>query len=586
MIKTISGILCILLCPLVTVWAADDVTVSLHLDRSEATLADTVRMEIRVSGTRKSDAPPMLKGLQSFMVSKGGTASRMEIINNEVNASIDYTYFIQAKKPGEFTIGPVSVDIDGKIFESDTQTLVVRAASQPGGTDAGPVFVQASVSSQDIYVDEQAIYTLKLYYRVNVGNLSLGLPEMEYVTIQQLGRPLEYQSTVKGRTYQVLEIRHILTVSKPGVFSIDPSRLKMTVRQPGASSVFDNFFSDSFSGFSSSRPLTLATEPMDLQVNALPREGKPADFTGLVGTFQMTSTLEPATLKAGESATLTVQVNGQGTVNRIPDLDLPEMDFVRTYSDQPMLTSGQNRQGTQGTKIMKWALVPEKAGEYSLPALSLSYFNPQTKMYQVLTTPPHKLLVSPGDSEKNVASLPPRADTRDNAPGAVKKEIQQLGQDILPNHTDAMDLSVPFRTLARGWIFWLVLVGPPGMYLLLLGVMRMRRLSPERLAQSRSKRAFSVLKKQCRKKETAYEDLIPAFKNYLNDRCGLSLGTLTADDAQRILQDQGANAETANHMRALIQQIETAVYAGKHLNDIDATPRLLDLVRTLEKELP
>ena len=139
-------------------------------------------------------------------------------------------------------------------------------------------------------------------------------------------------------------------VSKPGAFTINPSRLKMTVRQPGSRSLFDNFFNDTFSGFSSSRPLTLTTDPIDLHVNALPRAGKPTDFTGLVGTFQMTSTLEPASLKAGESATLTIQVKGRGTVNRIPDLDLPEMDFARTYSDQPVLETGQSRQGISRDK--------------------------------------------------------------------------------------------------------------------------------------------------------------------------------------------------------------------------------------------
>jgi len=217
--------------------------------------------------------------------------------------------------------------------------------------------------------------------------------------------------------------------------------------------------------------------------------------------------------------------------------------------------------------------------------LSLSYFDPQTKMYQVLTTPAHKLTVSPGDSEKSVATLNPLADTNGNAAGTVKKEIQQLGQDILPIHTDAMNLSVPFRSLARGWIFWLVLMGPLGMYLMLLAAMRMQRLSPERLAQSRSKKAFGALRKQCRKEETGNEDLIQAFKDYLNDRCGLDLGTLTADDAERILQDQGVAAVTANHMRSLIQQLETAVYAGNNFNNIDASRKLLDLVKILEKEL-
>ncbi len=101
--------LCFLLLPLFTVWAADDVTVTLGLDRVEATLADTVRMEIRVSGSRKSDAPPVLQGLESFLVTTGGTSSRVEIINGKVTSGVDYTYFIQPKKTGTFKIGPIRV---------------------------------------------------------------------------------------------------------------------------------------------------------------------------------------------------------------------------------------------------------------------------------------------------------------------------------------------------------------------------------------------------------------------------------------------------------------------------------------------
>jgi hypothetical protein len=584
MIKAITASLCILLLPLFTVLAADDVTVSLRLDRTEASLSDTLRMEIRVSGSRKSDQQPDLNGLKSFLVTNGGTSSRVEIINGKVNAGVDYTYFIQPRKAGKFEIGPIRVTIDGKAFESNTQSLVVRAALQSDSPDRGPVFAQADVSSQEVYVDEQAIYTLKLYYRVNVGNLSLSLPEMQYVSFQQLGRPLEYQATYADRTYQVLEIRHALMVSKPGAFTINPARLKMTVRQSGSNSLFDNFFNDAFSGRSSNRPLTLTTDPMGLHVNALPGAGKPTDFTGLVGTFQMTSTLEPASLKAGESATLTIQVEGQGTVNRIPDLDLPVMDFARTYSDQPVLETGQSRQGLLGTKTMKWALVPENAGEFKVPSLSLSFFNPQTKKYHVLATPMHHLSVLPGESEKGsgLALLPGISNTTD---GTIKKEIQQLGQDILPIHTDSMNLSVPFRFLSRGLIFWLMLVGPLSMYLVLLIGLRMQRLSPERLAQARSKKAFSAIKKRCQKDQTSYEDLINTFKAYLNDRCGLSIGTLTAHDTERILQDQGVSAETAKSMHSLVQRFETALYAGNNFNDAEATGDLLGLVKRLEKEI-
>jgi len=584
MIKAITASLCILLLPLFTVLAADDVTVTLRLDRTEASLSDTIRMEIRVSGSRKSDQQPDLNGLKSFLVTNGGTASRVEIINGKINSGVDYTYFIQPQKAGKFKIGPIRITIDGKAFESNTQSLVVRSASQTDGQDRSPVFVQASISSQDLFVDEQVIYTLKLFYRVNIGNLSLSLPEMQYISFQQLGRPLEYQATYADRTYQVLEIRHALMVSKPGAFTINPARLKMTVRQSGSNTLFDNFFNDAFSRRSSSRPLTLTTDPIGLHVNALPEAGKPTDFTGLVGTFQMTSTLEPASLKAGESATLTIQVEGQGTVNRIPDLDLPSMEFARTYSDQPVLETGQSRQGLLGTKTMKWALVPENAGDFKVPSLSISFFNPQTKKYHVLTTPMHPLSALPGEPEKgsSLTLLPGSGNTTD---GTIKKEIQQLGQDILPIHTDSMDLSVPFRSLSRGWLLWLMLVGPLSIYLVFLIGLRIQHLSPERLAQARSKKAFRSLKKRCQKDPTSYEDLINAFKEYLNDRCGLAIGTLTADDTERILRDQGVNTETAKSMHVLVQRFETALYAGNNFNDTEATDNLLGLVKRLEKEI-
>ena len=113
----------------------------------------------------------------------------------------------------------------------------------------------------------------------------------------------------------------------------------------------------------------------------------------------------------------------------------------------------------------------------------------------------------------------------------------------------------------------------------------MQRLTPERLAQSRAKKAFSILRRRCQKDPMGTTDLIAAFKDYLNDRCGLSMGTLTADDAERILADHGVNAETAKKMHSLVEQFETAVYAGNTYNDTEAVGKLLDLVKRIEKDM-
>ena len=68
---------------------------------------------------------------------------------------------------------------------------------------------------------------------------------------------------------------------------------------------------------------------------------------------------------------------------------------------------------------MKWALVPEIAGEYTVPPLSLSFFNPETKKYHVLNTPPHALSALPDESEKSIAVLNSLPDTSNNGEGTL-----------------------------------------------------------------------------------------------------------------------------------------------------------------------
>ena len=109
--------------------------------------------------------------------------------------------------------------------------------------------------------------------------------------------------------------------------------------------------------------------------------------------------------------------------------------------------------------------------------------------------PPHMIYRFYPANRKTVSLvLNSLSDTSNTAAGTLKKEIQQLGEDILPIHTDAVDLTLPFASLSKGWLFWLALVGPLSLYLMLLVALRVQRLSPERLAQSRTKKAFSTFK--------------------------------------------------------------------------------------------
>ena len=140
---------------LLSIWyptlSAADVEVTLRVDREEATLVDTIRMEVGVSGSRNSDTEPVLHGLDYFLVRRGGTSSRIEIINGKVNAGLTYTYFIQPQKTGTFEIGPAEINVDGQTSESNRVKLVVKASAKPSGADRGPVFIEAQKQVSAIF---------------------------------------------------------------------------------------------------------------------------------------------------------------------------------------------------------------------------------------------------------------------------------------------------------------------------------------------------------------------------------------------------------------------------------------------------
>ncbi len=564
-----------------------DVSITMKLDRSEATLVDSVRMVVSLSGTRSSDSEPVVHGLEDFTVSQGGRSSRVEIINGKVNAGIDYAYFIQPKKTGTFNIGPAEVTVEGKTFRSNTATLTVVKAPQLSGVDRGPLFLSASVSSYKAYLEEQVIYTLKLYRLAKVKDISLHLPETEHLAFKQLGKPVEYQSVYDGRAYQVLEVRYALVPSGEGEYMIGPAKMDMTVFQPGRRSrrsLFDDpFFDDPFFSSSRGRSMTLTSEPLALNVLPLPEEGRPAGFSGLVGTFQIESRLEPSEVRAGESTTMTVLLKGRGNINRIPDLKAPPLTHTKVYADQPILRAEPDAEGLAGSKTMKWALVPEKEGRYQIPRLSVSFFDTMTDQYRVIKTPALTLSVLPGEARQVQAFADSAKGKRPEGP--ARRAVKELGRDIMPVHTSVKDLTPGFRVRPWSAFFWLVLIAPLLVYVATFLGLRFRRNSDRSVAAVKAKKAARRLIRRCRHEGLSSNDLGLAVRDYLNERFGLTLGSLTPDEAAQILKSKDVSLDTSQKLQAILQGLEDAVYTGKGDEPYDIGEDIPRLINRIEKEV-
>jgi hypothetical protein len=558
------------------------VSVGLSLDRTEATRVDSVRVTVRVSGSRKTQADPVVKGLENFIVRQGGTSSRVEIINGKVTSGIDYTYYLQAKKEGTYKIGPAEVQIDGKSFLSQSHTLKVKkpAASEDS---RGNLFLTAEISANEVYVEEQTRYVLKLYSRTGIRDISLNLPEPEHLKLNQLGKPRNYQTVYNGREYEVLEVRYAVVSSNEGSYIIGPASMNMTVFETGnhrRRSVFD----DPFFSFSAGRPISVASDPVNMSVHPLPAAGKPIGFSGLVGQFTMESDLDPGTVTAGESATLTVRVRGQGNVQRIPDLTITELKDAKTYADQPVLNVKQAETGLQGEKTMKWALVPETKGRLEIPQMKLSFFNPKAKTYETLTTPLHILSVRSPDREQTVAAGP-APEPEGISVKIDKKEIEALGRDILPIHMSMKNLTAPSRIFTNRVFIFGMLLGPIFLYMVAFFTLKIRRQKADTQAATRSKKAARKFYRQCSEKGLSHQDLMDALRNYLNNRFSLSIGVLTSDEAAGMMRSMKVDPDIIETLRSMVQLLENAVYTGNGHLKTDQAHAFLDLVKDIEKEI-
>ncbi|MBW2047675.1 MAG: protein BatD [Deltaproteobacteria bacterium] len=553
------------------------VSVVLSLDREEATLSDPVRMEIKVSGTRSCDSPPVVKGLDSFQVSPGGSSSRVEIVNGAITSGVDFIYHIQPSETGSFVIGPARVEVDGKVLESNTLTLKVVKSRSEGSRKGASIFLVAGLSSEKAYVEEQVVYTLKLFLKPRVSDISLQLPEQDHLVFRQLADPKEYQGVYHGTRYRVIEVPYGLMALKPGDYTISPSRMGMTVYDGGR--VRRGFFDDPF--FRMGRPVTIVSEPLELKVIPLPEKGKPEGFSGLVGAFTIEASLRPAKIRVGESATLTVQIRGRGNVNRIPDLKIPDLEHVKIYADEPVLESGKDSRGLIALKTMKWALVPQVQGDYEIPSLALSFFDPRARRYRTVRTRALPLAVIPGKGEMIMVEAETGRQGGADRPG--KQGVEVLGHDILPLHTSVRDLWAGTPVLSRGPILALILLLPPLFYLSTFLGLRLKRRSVRVLPAQRAKRAAANLIRHCRRGEEDPDGLILAIRDYFNDRFGLALASITPDEAARILLSEGVDGDLANRLRQVLTGLENRIYTGQTMGTGGLTRDLPGIIKEIER---
>lgn len=569
-----------------SVASADTASLTITVDKEIATLEDVINLTISVAG---NGGEPSLPALQSFESIRQGSTSRVQIINGQMSAHVDYSYLLYPKQEGVFIIGPATLDYKGSKITSNTVTITVRkAVGRPAETSDKELFVTAEVDNTNPYVNQQIIYTLKFYRRIRVANARLAeSPSFEGCIVVPLEKQKEYQTVINGHQFIVSEIKQALFPAQAGELTISPSTLQcdVVVKRQRRGGVFnDPFFDDSFFGVAQTESKILRTSPLEILVKPLPEEGKPFDYTNLVGNFRATSEISKQKLEVGESATFTLTLTGTGNLKGFLDIKLENLNGFKVYDDKPSFEQHVIGEQVGGTLIIKKALVPLQEGTLQIPAIAVCYFNPQSGRYETARTQPHTLEVLPAQEKEKLQ-------VAESAPsGVVRQEIKVIGKDILPIHT-SVEVLTPVNLILFSWVNALLILFPIISFSCFY-ILKYRKeksatesgLIRRRTAFKNFNRKLAVIKKSIAHDDFSfYRDAGKAIRDFIGDILNVSGSALTSAEIEQKLIDASVPWDTIDKFRNTVEKIETAQFAFKNYSRHEWEEMLSSLQRAAKE---
>jgi tetratricopeptide (TPR) repeat protein len=577
----LAGLSFLLMATLAT--AAHGQGIQATVDRTAANLRDQIRLTLVVEGS--TEARPQLGAMPDFRILAQGQETQYRMGGGQNQVNVRYNLLLTPTRVGNLTIPPATVLIDGRTFTSDPITVRIREEDADEEPQRQGIFVRATVSDDTPYVGQQILFTWRLYRRLQIANAQLGNFELDGFTVEELGETQTYNTVINGQQYVVHEIRRALFPQEEGTLTIPPVELVCDVVLPPErrrrGSLIDEFF-----GRSRTDRQQFLTRP--IQVNVLPLPPAPADFSGLVGRFDLKARLSKQALKVGESATLEVTVSGRGNVQQIGEPRMPPLPDFKTYPDKP--ESRFNRQGEAltGRRTFTTALVPMRPGDLALPSLQLVYFDPEAESFRTAATPEMRLAVAPGDGEEDLGL------TVALTPGGGKGQVRILADDILPIHRRLEALDLP--SFAPGKPLWFLgLLLPPVLFLGLRHTVRQRRLYSQdgrllrrRDALKNALKETATLRQEGGDPRRDTEHASRILRGYIGDKLGVEGTALTPEETGQILAAQGLEEGQIRPIRQMLEQLEAAQYSATGgVAEPEALPgRLETQIRALEKQLP
>jgi len=570
------------------------VQLSASVDKSQLTIEDSLELSIKISGVRNPPTPE-LPPLKEFKVRSTGTQSSTQIFNSTMQVSTTHKYLLIPKTEGSFIIGPITMHLSGSIYRSEPITVTIKKPNPIKPNENKSVYTETSISNKTPYINEQVVYTFKLFRKTEARNLNLSMPYDEsFFRKENLGKAKRYSRVINGMAYDVDEVSIALIPIKIGESTIPPSMMELDLIQRTQTNrrrdPFTRFFNDPFfGGVTQNKHKILSTKSIKINTRSLPKKGKPNNFKNLVGQFSITASVGKKSFNTGDTTTLTFTVSGIGNVIDASLANLNLGDQFKIYPDQPIFKKSIHGNQIGGEKIFKFALVPFTTGMQTIPSISLNYFDPDKNEYNTVSTNPINLTIKPGTETENLNLVQSKtAPTQQNG-----STVSILARDILPIHTQVEDFkSVTFDKNQR-IIYMSGILFPTLVYLLAAGYIRYNQKMNEDMSYSRRQVAHHKAMKKLNQLSVSnpepkdfVRELSQIIREYIGDKLNLQGTAFTSKEVGEKLSKNTFANDKIFAIKKLLEKIESMQYTPVVVDQdhclIDETAELLI---NLEKKL-
>ena len=549
-------------------------------------VGDQFRLSYTVTTQKIKDfQAPSIKGFDVLMGPSRSQQSSTQIINGNVTStsSITFTYILMANTAGEYTISGASIVADGNQMVSNSVKIKVLPQDQSsnGGQNGSSnnnssihsssgttvsnqdLFITATASKTNVFEQEAFVLTYKIYTRES--NLQLNnakLPDFKGFHSQEIEMTTNAKWTpehYQGRNYYTTVYRQfVLFPQQSGKLYIDPAQFQMTVGKTVQSAdPFDAFFNGGSSVVEIKK--NIATPKIAIKVNPLPA-GKPSDFSGGVGEFTISSSINSKELKTNDAITIKLVISGTGNLKLISNPEIKFPDDFEVYDPKVDNQVRLTREGLTGNKIIEYLAIPRHAGTYKIPGVSFSYFDIRSKSYKTLKTEEYVVNIEKGagNADQVIANF------------TNKEDLKVLGEDIRYIKQNEVTLQPKGSFFYGSMTYWLFYIIPALAFIIFFIIYRKQAAENANVAKVRTKKANKVATKRMKlagkllsenKKDAFYDEVLKALWGYISDKLNIPVSRLSKDNIEEKLRNHGVNEELIKGFLNALNDCEFARFA-------------------------